>query len=98
MIWILSYQKSLSITNGKIFEIEQIDLIFRKDTMIYCDELPFGVLSPSHYFIIQTMDNISSYSGEHEKIRKNILRKHQILKNLRHLLPTQHATSYRRLI
>lgn len=44
--------------------MEPIDLTFRNDAMIYCNELPFGVISPYHYLNIETMLINSPYSGE----------------------------------
>ena len=34
---------------------ELFDWFIRSDIMIYCDELPFGVLSPYHYINVLTL-------------------------------------------
>lgn len=36
--------------------------------MIYCDELPFGILSPYQYLNTETMNIISYYAGENESL------------------------------
>ena len=60
----MNYDTVVSITNGENVKIEPIVLTFRDNTMIYCDELPFGVLFRYHYLNIETIHIISSYSGE----------------------------------
>ena len=54
----------VSISNGNNIKIEATYLIFRNDTIIYCNKLFFGVLSPYHCLNIETMHNISSYAGK----------------------------------
>ena len=36
--------------------------------MIYCDELPFGILSPYQYLNTETKNIISYYAGENESL------------------------------
>ena len=45
---------------------EPFDLTIGSDIMIFCDELPFGVLSSYHYLNIEIMNIISFYPGEDE--------------------------------
>ena len=58
----------VSIQNGKNIIIEPIDPTVRNGIMIYCDELPFGILSPYQYLNTETRNIISYYAGENESL------------------------------
>ena len=49
-------------------KIEHFYSIIGTNIMIYCDELPFRVLSTYHYFNIETMNTVPFYPGEDEPL------------------------------
>ena len=48
------------ISNGKYLKIKPIDLSLKDKYIAYCHELPFGIISPSSYVNIETMNIICS--------------------------------------
>ena len=57
------------IKNGKNLRIEPIDSSLKAKCIVYCLELPFGIISLSSYVNIETMNIISSDTN----ITKNYL-------------------------
>ena len=47
-----------------------IDLTLSNTRVIYCDELPFGILTSNHYFNIDTMNITSCDAGEERLFEK----------------------------
>ena len=45
----------------KKFKVEPINSTPKNDIMFYCNELPFGIISPNRFLNIETMNIISFY-------------------------------------
>ena len=52
--------RNKNISNKKNIRVELIDLTIKNKILLYCDELPFGILSFCSYLNIETMNIISS--------------------------------------
>lgn len=48
---------TVSIGKEKNIKVEPIDLPFKNKVMLYCDKLPFVILSPNFYLDIEKMNN-----------------------------------------
>ena len=55
-----------SVSNKKHLRIESINLNFKDKCIAYCPELSIGIISPSSYLNIETVDITSSYDNNKE--------------------------------
>ena len=55
---------AVSISNEKNIKVEPINSALRNEIIVYCDEVPFGIIPPNRYLDIEKMNTSSSSDGD----------------------------------